>query len=120
MRKIILAVLLLASSAAYAGDEAGPVGTWKLTKPGFDFPACKSIDDLDRFVKLMSSGDADAAASFVNKGFATDQCIRIVERSEVRVEEYSILHGAFCVRPRGETSCYWVPQFVVDNQATQR
>jgi hypothetical protein len=105
MRKIFLALLLLTSSAACAGDRLPSVGDWACATAGQRNFACKSPDDLRRFEQLARSGDYEAEEKWQNEKEATGQCVRLGDGKMVMVEDRR--GSSFCVRPRGETECFW-------------
>jgi hypothetical protein len=105
MRKIVLALLLLTSGAAYSGDRLPSVGDWACATAGQRNFACKSPDDLCRFDQLAISGDYEAEEKWQNEKEATDQCVRLGDGKMVMVEDRR--GSSFCVRPKGKTECFW-------------
>jgi hypothetical protein len=52
----------------------------------------------------MRDNDGLAAARLAKSA----GCVFVAVDTEVKVEDHSILHDAFCVRPRGEPQCLWM------------
>lgn len=105
MRKRVLPLLLLTFSAAHAGDGLPSAGEWACATAGQRNFACKSQDDLQRFDQLAISGDYLAEAKWLNEKEVTGQCARLGDGKMVMVEDKR--GSSFCVRPRGETECFW-------------
>jgi hypothetical protein len=105
MKRKTLPLLLLTCSAAYAGERLPSVGEWACATAGQRNFACKSQDDLLRFDQLAISGDYEAEEKWLNEKEATDQCTRLGDGKMVMVENKRA--SSFCVRPKGETECFW-------------
>ena len=105
MTKRALALLLLTCSPAYPADRLPSVGEWACATAGMRNFACRSPDDLRRFDQLARSGDFEAEAKWRDKKEGDGQCVRLGDGKEVMVEDRR--GASFCVRPRGETECFW-------------
>jgi hypothetical protein len=53
----------------------------------------------------VRSGDYEAEEKWQNEKEATRQCVRLGDGKMVMVEDRR--GSSFCVRPRGETECFW-------------
>jgi hypothetical protein len=105
MRNIVFALSLLTCGAAHGGDRLPAVGTWACATAGQRNFACKSPDDLRRFDRLALSFDYEAEEKWRDEKEASGQCVRLGDGKIVMVEDRR--ESSFCVRPRGETECFW-------------
>jgi hypothetical protein len=68
---------------------------------------CKDRDVFDRTVRLLIDKDKDAYNRLILAGVLSGQC-RIFEPGQVVfLEDYKMFSGLKCVRPKGETTCFW-------------
>jgi hypothetical protein len=70
--------------------------------------ACRRLDDVARYHQLLESGDLTAAFTF-----GGEHCELIPEQTDVMVDDYSLEHRAYCVRPKGQTECVWADNLAV-------
>ena len=74
--------------------------------------ACSSKEFYKRMLRLAASKDMEARDAHMVEGLRTQECRVIDKGTEVYREDSSIEWGGvftlFCVRPRGETECYWL------------
>jgi hypothetical protein len=118
--KIMITVALLLTTSmiavAHCADDAEKrplVGEWAVAVGIMTSTACHSLDDLKRFYVLLRSGDTLAALTFAG----SKNCTIVKVDTEVMVEDYSVLSGALCVRPRGEPDCLWMLDVAVKSKA---
>ena len=72
---------------------------------------CKTQEQLLKFVTLLNSGDKEAAYAYFRSENTSYNCI-LINKGEVHVDDVYPPTGApvvSCLRPRGMTTCYWVP-----------
>jgi hypothetical protein len=82
-------------------------------KPTEAWPACKSLDDLDRIFQLVSEHDTSAAMNYA----LVHGCPMIYSGTETRVEDASLFHAAYCVRKSGQPDCLWTKKLSVESAA---
>lgn len=80
-----------------------------------DTVGCVSRDDLDRSNEFVRQGDREAYVKFLTDKTMSGECALLDSGDEVSLEEASALGGTFCVRPRGETECFYVIREYVDD-----
>ena len=101
---VVLAVLW-AIGAGAAHSEADHIHAQTIGQHGFmdgDWYVCPSWDVFKRFRTLMNE---DARAAFV---LADRDCNRVLDETEVVVEDTDWTHSTLCVRPVGQPDCGWV------------
>ena len=109
----IVACAMLAPSIGITADapkwkNGGPVGSpGQMTKVTV---GCLDSKDTDTLTNVMREGDKAAFMKYATEKIATAECALIPEGTKVMVEDASIWHGTFCVRPQGEARCLWLPQ----------
>ena len=79
-------------------------GQWIVIKSGII--GCGSAEHIGRLNELKASQDREAATKFVR-----EHCALLKVGTEAQVEEFTgglFGYPAICVRPRGQTECFWV------------
>jgi hypothetical protein len=89
-----IAILILSSSAAIAGGVTR-------TAPG-----CTDKATFEKIVSLLVSGDTRAYANFMAQMTDAGVC-RMLPAGTPSTADDSTWSGMVCVRPNGESSCYW-------------
>lgn len=74
-----------------------------------NFVGCKDASDMSSIVEFLSDGDVEAFKKFATEKVVSGDCILLEKGQQVKLKDFSILSGKACVRPRGETSCYYIP-----------
>ena len=69
---------------------------------------CKDKEVQDKLARFREEGDKEAFQTFVGEQEATGACTLLSFGSKVYLEDTAIFSGVVCVRPEGETSCYWI------------
>jgi hypothetical protein len=73
-----------------------------------DAVSCLRIEDLNRIISLHEENDDTAANTAMASHMMAGDCRIAHQKWSVYVEDNSVYHGTSCVRPTGETRCFWV------------
>lgn len=103
--------------AATAGDsasakvaETGDVRPTSISEKTFlkETFGCKDWDTWKSLGKVVAQGDKEAFAKILYPALARDTCRRFKPGDRAYLSETAVLSGSTCMRPKGETACYWV------------
>jgi hypothetical protein len=76
-----------------------------------DVIGCRTQEQLLKLVQLLKSGDQEAAKAYMAQENAAYNCV-VVTKGEVHIDDVYPSTGpaaVSCLRGRGDTTCYWVP-----------
>lgn len=98
MKKLlILATALSLAVPAYADIIGGKSSA----------TACLDLNDLNKLWQFVRANDKVAYDKLWISRALLGSCVQIQPGTTVTVNDSSLLSGALCVRPEGETECFW-------------
>lgn len=69
---------------------------------------CRDWDTWQRLGRVVAQGDKEAFARMLYPALATDACRRFKLGDRAFLAQTAVFSGSSCMRPKGETECYWV------------
>lgn len=94
-------------SAAPAAEKksAASISEYKFVKETI---GCKDWATWTQLGKLVAQGDKEAFGKVLIPALALDTCRRFKAGDRTFLHDTAIFSGSTCMRPKGETACYWV------------
>lgn len=69
---------------------------------------CRDWDTWKNLGKVVAQGDKEAFAKILYPALAVGTCRRFKAGERAFLSETAVLSGSSCMRPKGETGCFWV------------
>jgi len=91
-------------------QNASPLGKKTVRINGF---GCTDFDRFERILSLHGSGDEKAADRLLGISVVNQECVGFKTGDTVFVEDVS-WSSSRCIRPEGETNCYWTVKAMVE------
>jgi len=106
-----------AERSSTTNQATTPLGTMVMKTTAI---GCKDRAVLARFTQLASEGDKQAFADYRTEQLGLGQCMDLMSGTEVHLEDTAgFFATSVCVRPTGDTSCYWVVREAVEFAGTK-
>jgi hypothetical protein len=106
MKKALLA-LMLTTTPALAIEPVSPEDSAVLERRLF---ACVSYADYEQADDLAREKDMESLRTFIRQKYATKECVFLPKGMEVYAMQS---RGRFeCLRPKGDTKCFWAEPWV--------
>ena len=74
-----------------------------------DVVGCKDWDTFKQLTQIAVQGDKEAFSKLASASVRSGKCATLKVGDVVYLQDVAMLSGASCVRPKGNTACYWVP-----------
>ena len=68
---------------------------------------CKNREDKDKLTGFSVDGDTEAFKKFAMAHILVGDCVLMNEGDVAFLEDTAIFSGLVCIRPKGETDCFW-------------
>jgi hypothetical protein len=70
---------------------------------------CLADADMDKLADFAFARDREAFTKFAYSRILIGACVMFDNPIKVYVQDSSVWRGRLCVRPVGQTECYWAP-----------
>ena len=79
-------------------------------------PACPNVKDFIDWLEAMEKGNASRAVDIIDgKG-----CVEVNKGDVVEFERLLIIPFVVCLRPTGQSQCFWTSPFAISPQLQKR
>ena len=103
MRCALTLVVIAAACTAAAADSD------VVTTSGF---GCRDRSTFERALEFADAGDQVAFAKFLRTAIESGECRGLAVGDQIYVEDV-VFGGPICVRPKGETVCFWSSPYII-------
>jgi len=100
---LAIATLLVCSTTCFAASEE------VVSKEAF---GCSDQNYFLRAVDFAKANDTVAFEKFLRAGIMDGKCVKLNPQTKVFLEDFTTT-GIVCIRPVGETVCYWTAMTVI-------
>lgn len=103
---LLLAASMGPSKRPPGWDNATTASSTMMTVKEGAVPGCQSVEDATKILHMVKANDPDAVVRLVQQHPTT--CRWFKEGDRLYAEQKPAFNDANCMRPPGETVCYWI------------